>query len=81
MAWMVLFSLVTPIGVFVGTAVREEGDSTATAVVTAAASGTFIYVALVEVAIPEFDGPGNAFEKTIFVVLGYSLMSMLAIWV
>ena len=80
-AWMVLFSLVTPIGVFVGSAMQEAGDSKATAVVIAAASGTFIYVALVEVAIPELDRPGNPLEKVACVVSGYFLMGVLAIWV
>ena len=79
--WMVIFSLVTPIGVFVGTAVQNAGESAATAVVIAAASGTFIYVALVEVAIPEFERHGNTREKISSIVAGYALMSVLAIWV
>ena len=60
---------------------KEAGDSKATAVVIAAASGTFIYVALVEVAIPELDRPGNPLEKVACVVSGYFLMGVLAIWV
>ena len=81
LAWMVIFSLVTPVGVMIGTAVQEADDSTATAVVTAAASGTFIYVALVEVAVAELEKPGNALEKTASVVTGFFFMSLLGIWV
>ena len=81
LAWMIIFSLVTPVGVLIGTAVQEADESVATAVITAAAAGTFIYVALAEVAIPELERPGNPLEKTACVVAGYSLMSLLAIWV
>ena len=79
--WMVLFSLVTPVGVLVGTALRRAGGSRATAYLTAAASGTFIYTALAEVALPEFTKPGDARTKALFLVLGYAGMSALAVWV
>ena len=71
LAWMIIFSLVTPVGVLIGTAVQEADESVATAVITAAAAGTFIYVALAEVAIPELEKPGNPLEKTACVVAGY----------
>ncbi len=81
-AWMALFALVTPAGVLAGTALRGAGaGSQAAAHLTAAAAGTFIYVALAEVALPEFAKPGDARAKALFLLLGYAGMSALAIWV
>ena len=71
----------SPVGVLVGTALRRAGGSRATAYLTAAASGSFIYIALAEVALPEFTKPGDARTKALFLVLGYAGMSALAVWV
>ena len=52
-ALIVTFSLVTPVGVLVGTALGGFSSSSMAAALTAVAAGTFIYVGLIEISSKE----------------------------
>jgi len=92
-----IFSLSTPVGIFVALVMSEVGldlDGIGVAVIKAAVAGTFIYIAIIEVAMKELlvcrvqsgasvldVGKRLEIGKLTSFVVGYGLMSMLAIWV
>jgi len=81
-AWMMTFSLVTPIGVMMGTALTTVADNAVSCALTSIAAGTFVYVGLFEVAQREVCAAGEAlYPGMVSLALGFALMSMLAIWV
>ncbi|KAG2495199.1 hypothetical protein HYH03_006805 [Edaphochlamys debaryana] len=81
--WTVIsaFSLATPIGIFSGFAMSSNANNSKSgAALSALASGTFLYVAFMEVIPKELaDGKHRALKMLVFLI-GYGLMSMLAIW-
>lgn len=95
-AIILTFSLVTPIGVMLGTVAGSLADTRAAAGLTAAAAGTFLYVGLLEVAAKELaaargdGGPTSAsglglcsstVVKATAMATGYVAMATLALWV
>ena len=90
-AWLCLvgFALTTPIGVFIGMALREVSwvDGVVQHTLVALASGFFLYVGLMEVVAKELvnyqtKGSGVfAFLKLLMLVLGFTLMALLGLWV
>lgn len=75
-----LFSMATPVGIFLGYILSEASKSRGGAAMSALASGTFLYVALMEVIPKELaDGQHRLMKMSMF-LLGYSLMSLLAVW-
>lgn len=86
--YMVLFSFMTVIGIIVGWIVAADSseDSAAAGICVALASGTFIYVAVMEVIPQEFarhgpaGGASNAGTKTLALCLGYAVFGLLAKW-
>lgn len=93
-AYMVLFSFMSIIGIIVGwiVAADESEDAAAAGICVALASGTFIYVAVMEVIPAEFPRhpppaskhPGAharaTFHKTLALGLGYAIFGVLAKW-
>ena len=79
--WMVitLFSVATPIGIFLGYAMSTL-EGVGGAVMSALASGTFLYVAMMEVIPKELADPSYRVAKMALFLLGFGLMSALAIW-
>jgi len=80
---MIVFSLLTVIGILIGWGVESLGDSedaTGSGICIALASGTFIFVALMEVIPLEFKVRENILAKCVAVFLGYAIMGMLAKW-
>ncbi|CAI5744803.1 unnamed protein product [Peronospora destructor] len=97
MLYMVVFSFMSIIGIIVGwiIAADESDDSAAAGICVALASGTFIYVAVMEVIPQEFprhshdDGheghdhkekPKMMLKKSIALVAGYTIFGLLAKW-
>ena len=82
MYWLLMgtFSLASPIGVLVGYAISEFSDSLTSACITALAAGTFLYVALMEIIPNELKEKGHKAEKLFMLVIGFGLMSIVAIW-
>jgi zinc transporter 1/2/3 len=82
MKWLFLFSLVTPLGVVLGTSVFHNlnAGSGFAEIIQALSAGTFIYISLVEIILPEFDVHVPRFEKVIKFVLLFGGASLMA-WV
>lgn len=79
---MFVFSLMSIIGILVGWAISVDGseDSAAAGICLALASGTFIYVAVMEVLPKEFSNHVHVYRKTVYVLLGYMIFGILAKW-
>jgi len=80
--WSVLlfFAVATPVGIVSGLLLAEFAAGTAAAGCSALASGTFLYVALMEVIPNELSHKDNMAAKISTMILGFSLMSILAKW-
>lgn len=83
--YMVLFSFMSIIGIVVGWIIAADSseDSAAAGICVALASGTFIYVAVMEVIPQEFPrhgAHGAAGQKVVALVLGYAIFGLLAKW-
>eukprot|EP01087_Luapelamoeba_hula_P015458 TRINITY_DN4624_c0_g1_i1.p1 TRINITY_DN4624_c0_g1~~TRINITY_DN4624_c0_g1_i1.p1 ORF type:complete len:401 (-),score=65.70 TRINITY_DN4624_c0_g1_i1:24-1226(-) len=76
-----IFSLTTPLGIVVGVALASVIDGSAgnivTAIFTALAGGTFIYVAVVDILIPEFNSSRDKWVRGGLVFLGMAIMTAL----
>lgn len=81
--WMIMliFCLATPVGVIVGYIIAEFSDSAVSSGLSALAAGTFLYVTLMEVIPNELKMKGHRIPKLCALLLGFGLMSMIAIWV
>lgn len=81
---ILLFSIMTPLGIFLGSALnRTFGSSTGQileGVFDSLAAGTFIYIAVLDIIEEEFSIPGNEFLKFFSIIAGLSLIALLAIW-
>jgi len=81
--WVVvcLFAAATPLGISIGYASSVLGHGPVSAAMSALASGTFLYVALNEVIPKELEHPdGHRLAKVAALLLGFGLMSLLAVW-
>uniref|UniRef100_A0A7S3QRR3 ZIP family transporter n=2 Tax=Dunaliella tertiolecta TaxID=3047 RepID=A0A7S3QRR3_DUNTE len=80
--WSVIlaFSLASPVGIFIGYALSSVSNSKGGAALSALASGTFLYVAMMEVIPRELDDPHMRMPKMLTICVGFGLMSLLAIW-
>lgn len=81
--WLVvcLFAAATPLGIGIGYASSVLGHGPVSAAMSALASGTFLYVALNEVIPKELEHPdGHRLAKVAALLLGFGLMSLLAVW-
>lgn len=80
--WSVIipFTLASPIGIFIGYIASGIAQGIGAASISALASGTFLYVAFMEVIPKELVDPSRAGLKLCALLLGFALMSILAIW-
>lgn len=77
----ILFSLCTPLGIGIGWATSEEGESGVPGgICTALAAGTFIWMATMEFLPKTFETPTHFFAKTGCLLAGFGAMSLIAIW-
>ncbi|KAG2449930.1 hypothetical protein HYH02_000034 [Chlamydomonas schloesseri] len=80
--WTVIgcFAAATPLGICLGYGLSSSANSRPGAALSALASGTFLYVAFMEVIPKELaDGRHRLLKMGVF-LLGYGLMSLLAVW-
>ncbi len=75
-----LFASATPLGIFIGYATSNIDNGTVSAAMSALASGTFLYVAMMEVIPKELEIPHYRVAKMGALLLGFGLMSLLAVW-
>ena len=76
---VVLFSSMTPFGILLGlTTLYTSPSSLLSVLIQAISSGTFIYIALVEVIVEEFQNHSNATMKFTLLSLGVLSMSLLS---
>lgn len=73
------YSIMTPLGLVLGAilsyAVTGHGQAMTNAVVSGIAAGTFIYIALVDILLKEFDDPSDKYLKFLFCLVGYGLIT------
>nr|CAB3266274.1 zinc transporter ZIP2-like [Phallusia mammillata] len=79
---MVIFSIMAPIGIGVGTGLSSYSDSVRVdkliAVMQAFASGTFVYIIFVEIIPHEFnDETNNRISNTVCLLVGFAFMAAL----
>jgi len=75
-----MFSLASPIGIMIGYLVSEVSSNVTGASLSALASGTFLYVAAMEVIPTELEIGEHVWSKLSVMFLGFGLMSLLARW-
>lgn len=78
---MLIFSLVTPVAIFISMGFADNIGGTGVAVLNALAAGTFVYVCLLEIVQPEVAAGVNVIWKLLVMGVGWGIMSMLALWV
>lgn len=74
-----LFSFATPVGIMLGYLFAAHSGGVGAAV-SALAAGTFIYVALMEVVPKELENGRHRGPKMAAMLVGFGLMSLLAVW-
>lgn len=81
---ILLFSIMTPLGIFLGSVLAKGfGSNTGQileGVFDSLAAGTFLYVAVLDIIEEEFSISGNELLKFLSIIVGLGLMAMLAIW-
>ena len=80
--WSVIgtFAMATPLGIGLGMLLSSLATGHMAAGVSALASGTFLYVAFMEIIPRELEDPGHRVAKLGMMVAGFAAMSVLAIW-
>ncbi|KAK9904991.1 hypothetical protein WJX75_007293 [Coccomyxa subellipsoidea] len=80
--WTVIgsFASATPVGILLGVVLSSVSNSDAAASVSALASGTFLYVAFMEVIPRELAMSSHRTAKLVMLMAGFAAMSLLAIW-
>jgi len=74
-----IFAFTTPLGIILGlTLLPNPSESFFTEVVKAISSGTFIYIALVEVILEEFETSKDRFIKFFLLIVGVLVMTILS---
>lgn len=77
-AYLVVFALMSPLGIAVGLGVIEAQMSSGAlvqAVLEGLAAGTFLYITFMEILPHELNSPGRQLLKLLFIVLGFSVMA------
>jgi solute carrier family 39 (zinc transporter), member 1/2/3 len=74
------FTFASTVGIFIGYIISDIAQGVGAAAISALASGTFLYVAFMEVIPRELHNPDRIIEKLAALLLGFGLMSLLAIW-
>jgi len=78
--YIFVFSLVTPLGILCGTTITDDGGATE-GILVGLAGGSFLYIGILEVISKEMENQIDKICKLLVLLLGWGLMSALAIWV
>ncbi|XP_040208500.1 zinc transporter ZIP2 isoform X2 [Rana temporaria] len=81
--YIVIFSLMSPIGITIGIIVTLQKTSILTLVQTilaGIASGTFVYVTFLEILPQELNSGERPLLKVFFIIIGFAVMAVVAIW-
>ncbi|CAH2294799.1 zinc transporter ZIP2 [Pelobates cultripes] len=81
--YIVVFSLMSPIGITIGIIVTLEKSAIVTmvqAILGGIASGTFVYVTFLEILPQELNTSDKPLLKVLFIVIGFTVMAVIAIW-
>lgn len=79
-AYLVVFALMSPLGIAIGIAVMEAqlaAGALIQAVLEGLAAGTFVYITFMEILPHELNSPGKQLLKVLFVLLGFTVMAAL----
>lgn len=79
---LTVFALMTPLGIVTGMVLVAKGqaeDGGLAAIFTAMASGTFLYVSVADILLPELHKERPAL-KLALMLLGFAVMAVVAIW-
>nr|XP_046248980.1 zinc transporter ZIP1 [Scatophagus argus] len=77
-AYIVVFALMSPIGIAIGIGVMEAqlaSGALIQAILEGLAAGTFVYITFLEILPHELNSPGKQLVKVIFILLGFSVMA------
>ena len=81
---ILLFSIMTPIGIIIGSFLSNAFSSSDTSisegVFDCIAAGTFIYISVLDIIEEEFSIAGNEFLKFFFILTGFLMMALLGLW-
>ena len=83
-AIVIIFSMITPIGIGIGTAVEESGSTKnasgtlAESILQSIGTGTLLYVVVMGIIIEEFGSGDRHLQKSLCVFAGYLLVAALA---
>jgi len=77
---LILFSLMTPVGILIGVVGSWLLDDRGGEVFDALAAGTFIYIATIEIVTKEFRADRARALKLALLLAGLGLIAMLAVW-
>ncbi|KPP69788.1 hypothetical protein Z043_111430 [Scleropages formosus] len=79
--YLTVFAVMSPLGIVVGISLMEarlaEG-ALIQAVLEGLAAGTFIYITFLEILPHELNSPDRQLPKVLFILLGFSIMTLLA---
>jgi zinc transporter 1/2/3 len=79
------FSSMTPVGILMGTGIyaliSPGGQQLFEAIFSSVGAGTFLYIATLDIIRTEFELPGDNWQKWLLAAGGFSIMSMLAVWI
>jgi len=83
--WIILFSTVTPVGIVFGMTLESilQGQlaKIISSILISIAAGTFLYIAIVEIIISEFENGKYKWQKLNLLLIGFAMMSALAQWI
>lgn len=77
-AYVVVFALMSPIGIAVGIGVMEAqlaASALIQAVLEGLAAGTFVYITFLEILPHELNSPERQLLKVLFILIGFSIMA------
>ncbi|KAG9487207.1 hypothetical protein GDO78_007201 [Eleutherodactylus coqui] len=81
--YIVIFSLMSPIGITIGIVVTLKKSSVVSlvqAILEGISSGTFVYVTFLEILPSELNSGTKPLLRLFFIVIGFTIMAVIAIW-
>ncbi|KAG8596520.1 hypothetical protein GDO81_001955 [Engystomops pustulosus] len=81
--YIIIFSLMSPIGITIGIVVTLKKSNVVTlvqAILEGISSGTFVYVTFLEILPAELNTGSKPLLRLCFIVIGFTIMAVIAIW-